>query len=108
MRSGPWCGAQAAHTGNGHPIHAKRRPAGALTAPKPVRIGPSATVNANALNAGIVGVMSQGASDHYMRMVADVTWGFDDRPNLRIVGMIARIDRASQEFIAHRDVAADS
>jgi uncharacterized protein len=43
-----------------------------------------------AVNAGAVGVMSEGASDHYMRMVADLSSVFDDAPKLRIVGIIGK------------------
>ncbi len=44
----------------------------------------------SAVNAGAVGVMSEGASDHYVRMVADLASVFDDAPKLRVVGIIGR------------------
>jgi TRAP-type uncharacterized transport system substrate-binding protein len=43
-----------------------------------------------AVNAGAVGVMSEGASDHYVRMVADLASVFDDPPQLRVVGIVGR------------------
>jgi uncharacterized protein len=43
-----------------------------------------------AVNAGAVGVMSEGASDHYVRMIADLASVFDDPPQLRVVGIVGR------------------
>jgi TRAP-type uncharacterized transport system substrate-binding protein len=41
-------------------------------------------------NAGTIGVMSEGSSDHYIRMIADLTSVFEGTPNLRIVGIIGK------------------
>jgi len=76
------------------PLHDATRPANRHRPMRAMQIKPesnSAHVSeVNAVNASAVGVMSEGASDHYMRMVADLASVFDDGPKLRIVGLIGK------------------
>jgi uncharacterized protein len=70
------------------------------TAPQQAPLAPETAVAApsmmdhkakvSAVNAGAVGVMSEGASDHYMRMVADLASVFNDPPKVRVVGIMGR------------------
>jgi uncharacterized protein len=69
-------------------------PQPALSAPKSPSVAAAGVIGhqakLNAVNAGAVGVMSEGASDHYMRMVADLAAVFNDPPKVRVVAIIGR------------------
>jgi TRAP-type uncharacterized transport system substrate-binding protein len=79
--------------GSSHRVHAKapeQARAAATKAALPAPIGMTHAAKVSAVNAGAVGVMSEGASDHYLRMVADLAAVFDDPPKLRVVGIMGR------------------
>jgi uncharacterized protein len=76
------------------PLHDATRPANGH---RPIRAmhtkpesNPAHVSEINAVNSGAVGVMSEGASDHCMRMVADLASVLDDGHKLRIVGLIGK------------------
>ena len=50
----------------------------------------AASSPALAANSGTIGVMSEGASDHYLRMTADLAAAFDKGPGVRVLGLIGR------------------
>jgi TRAP-type uncharacterized transport system substrate-binding protein len=69
---------------------AVKKPAEAGTPDETAAPAPNHLNSSTAANAGAIGVMSEGASDHYIRMIADLTSVFEGTPNLRIVGIIGK------------------
>ena len=67
-----------------------------------VHVATKPGAGASAANEGTIGVMSEGASEHYMRMTADLTATFDKRPDLRVIGIIGKGTEQNIRDLAYR------